>query len=213
MKKVFLIAPIALFTVLTSCEGETKTESAEVAEVAAVAEQVVSKDYVVNTLESTVEWQGEGVGHGHKGNLSVNAGKFKIENDKVVEGTVEIDMTSLTVTDIPVEEEENAKLVGHLTTEDFFNVAEFPTALLVITDGSDMNNIKANLTIKDVTEEITFALSSGRNVMVLLLNGIRSSVPIKLAIAFTKNSLFPKITDLSYLSKFTFLGMICTCPW
>ena len=117
MKKIFLIAPIALFTVLTSCEGETKTE---VTEVAVVAENVESKDYVVNTLESTIEWQGEGIGHGHKGNLSINEGTFNVENDAVLEGTIEIDMTSLTVTDIPAEEEDNAKLVGHLNDRRLF---------------------------------------------------------------------------------------------
>lgn len=200
MKKIFLIAPVALFTVLTSCEGETKAESTEVA---VVAEQVESKEYIVNTLESTVEWQGEGVGHGHKGNLSVNAGKFKIENDKVVEGTVEIDMTSLTVTDIPVEEEENAKLVGHLTTEDFFNVAAFPTALMVITDGSDMNNIKANLTIKDVTEEITFALSSAEENGLVTLTSTLKIDRTKFGVTYNSGNFFEDLGDYLIDDVFT----------
>jgi len=200
MKKIFLIAPVALFTVLTSCEGETKTE---VTEIAVVAEHVESKEYVVNAAESTVEWQGEGVGHGHKGNLSIIEGKFTIENDAVVQGSIEIDMTSLTVTDIPVEEEENAKLVGHLTTEDFFNVEAFPTAVLTITDGADMNNIKANLTIKDVTEEVTFALSSAEENGVITL---ASSIKIdrtKFGVTYNSGNFFEDLGDYLIDDEFT----------
>jgi len=192
MKKIFLIAPVALFTVLASCEGETKTE---VAEVAIVAEHVESKEYIVNALESTVEWQGEGVGHGHKGNLSINRGKFIIENDNVVAGTIEIDMTSLTVTDIPVEDEENAKLVGHLTTEDFFNVTTFPTAVLTITDGADMNNIKANLTIKDVTKEVTFALSSAENNGLITLTTSLKIDRTKFGVTYNSGNFFENLGD------------------
>ncbi len=200
MKKIFLIAPIALFTVLTSCEGETKTE---VTEVAVVAENVESKDYVVNTLESTIEWQGEGIGHGHKGNLSINEGTFNVENDAVLEGTIEIDMTSLTVTDIPAEEEDNAKLVGHLTTEDFFNVAAFPTAVLTITDGSDMNNIKANLTIKDVTEEITFALSSAEENGIITLTSSLKVDRTKFGVTYNSGNFFEDLGDYLVEDEFT----------
>ena len=200
MKKIFLIAPIALFTVLASCEGETKTE---ITEIAVVAENVESKDYVVNTLESTIEWQGEGVGHGHKGNLSINNGKFIIENDAISEGTIEIDMISLTVTDIPVEEEENAKLVGHLTSEDFFNVAAFPTAVLTITDGTDMNNVKANLTIKDVTEEITFALSSAEeNGLVTLTSSLKID-RTKFGVTYNSGNFFEDLGDYLIDDEFT----------
>jgi len=200
MKKIFLIAPVALFTVLTSCEGETKTETTEVA---VVAEQVESKEYKVNTLESTIEWQGEGVGHGHKGNLSINKGKFIIENDHVVDGAIEIDMTSLTVTDIPVEEEENAKLVGHLTTEDFFNVAAFPTAALTITDGSDMNNVKANLTIKEVTEEVTFALSSAEDNGVITLTTSLKIDRTKFGVTYNSGNFFEDLGDYLIDDEFT----------
>jgi polyisoprenoid-binding protein YceI len=200
MKKIFLIAPVALFTVLTSCEGETKSETTEIA---VVAENVVAKNYVLNTLESTIEWQGEGVGHGHKGNLSINKGKFIIENDAVTQGTLEIDMTSLTVSSIPAEEEENGKLVGHLTTGDFFNVAEFPTATLTITDGTDMNNIKANLTIKEVTDEVTFALSSAEENGVITLTSSLKVDRTKFGVIYSSGNFFEDLGDHLIDDEFT----------
>ena len=200
MKKIFLIAPVALFTVLTSCEGETKSETTEIA---VVAENVVAKNYVLNTLESTIEWQGEGVGHGHKGNLSINKGKFIIEHDAVTQGTLEIDMTSLTVSSIPAEEEENGKLVGHLTTGDFFNVAEFPTATLTITDGTDMNNIKANLTIKEVTDEVTFALSSAEENGVITLTSSLKVDRTKFGVIYSSGNFFEDLGDHLIDDEFT----------
>lgn len=204
MKKIFLIAPIALFTVLTSCEGETKTEeSVEITEVAVVAEDVVSKEYVVNTLESTIAWEGEGATHGQAGNLSISKGKFIIENDAVSEGKIEIDMTSLTVSSIPADSEDNAKLVGHLTTDDFFKVEEFPTASLVVTDGSDMNNVKANLTIKDVTEEITFALSSAEENGILTLTSSLKIDRTKFGVTFNSGNFFENLGDHLIHDEFT----------
>ena len=200
MKKIFLIAPIALFTVLASCEGETKKE---VAEVAVVAKNVVSKDYAVNTLESTIAWEGEGATHGQAGNLSIKEGKFTIENDAVLVGEIEIDMTSLTVSSIPADSEDNAKLVGHLTTDDFFKVAEFPTALLVVTDGSDMNNVKANLTIKDVTEEITFALSSAEANGVITLTSSLKIDRTKYGVTFNSGNFFENLGDHLINDEFT----------
>ena len=82
-----------------------------------------------------------------------------MENDVVTAGEIVIDMTSLLILDIE-DSVDNGKLYGHLTTGDFFSVAEYPTAKLVITDAADMSNVKANMTIKDVTEEITFSLST-----------------------------------------------------
>ena len=200
MKKIFLIAPVALFTVLTSCEGETKTEVAEIAVVA----EVISKEYTLNTLESVIAWEGEGATHGQAGNLSISSGNFTIENNSVVSGTVEIDMTSLTVTSIPAEEvEDNAKLVDHLTTGDFFDVTAFPTATLTITDGTDMNNVKASLTIKDVTEDITFALSSAEENGVITLISTLKIDRTKYGVTFNSGNFFENLGDHLINDEFT----------
>lgn len=200
MKKILLIAPVALFAVLASCEGETKTE---VAEVAVVAENVESKDYEINTLTSTIAWEGEGATHGQAGNLSATSGSFTIENDNVVSGTIEIDMTSLTVSSIPEGTEDNAKLVGHLTTGDFFDVTAFPKAILTITDGSDMSNVKANLTIKEVTEEITLALSTAEENGVVTLTSTLNIDRTKFGVTFNSGNFFENLGDHLINDEFT----------
>ena len=121
MKRVFLILPVALLAFATSCGGD-----AEVAEneVAVVAENVESKDYTISTTESLVEWSAEGATHGHNGTIGVQSGSFTMKEDKIEAGTIEIDMTSLVITDIE-DSTDNAKLYGHLTTEDFLMLLHF----------------------------------------------------------------------------------------
>lgn len=191
MKKVFLILPIALLAFATSCGGDAETETHTEA---IVAENVASKDYTVLTTESVVNWSAEGATHGHNGTIGIQSGSFSMKEDKIESGEIIIDMTSMIITDIE-DAEENAKLYGHLTTEDFFNIAEYTTATLVITDGSDMSNVKGNLTIKDVTEEITFSLSTADNNGKLTLTSKLSVDRTKYGITYNSGNFFENLGD------------------
>lgn len=73
-----------------------------------------------------------------------------------------IDMTTIEDSDLK-ESDDKAKLVGHLKSEDFFDVAKFPTAEIVIKavvlrdqqqhDGFT-HNLKGQLTIKKITHDV-----------------------------------------------------------
>jgi len=114
----------------------------------------------VNTTNSTVKWTGSKVASAHEGTINVQSGVLDFDHGLLVGGNFVIDMNSIKNTDIE-SEEYSAKLDGHLKNEDFFNVAEFPTAVLTITnakkkDGGDYY-ILADLTIKGKTNPITFS--------------------------------------------------------
>ena len=114
----------------------------------------------VNTTNSTVKWTGSKVASAHEGTINVQSGVLDFDHGLLVGGNFVIDMNSIKNTDIE-SEEYSAKLEGHLKNEDFFNVAEFPTAVLTITnakkkDGDDYY-ILADLTIKGKTHPITFS--------------------------------------------------------
>jgi polyisoprenoid-binding protein YceI len=115
-----------------------------------------SKTYVIST-DSTVNWACNGVGHGHHGSIQVKSGFVILEKNKLTQGEVIIDMRSLSNLDID-DSLTASKFVGHLLSKDFFVVNSYPTSKLVITDATDMSNVKGEMTIKDVTEEITFSL-------------------------------------------------------
>lgn len=70
-------------------------------------------------------------------------------------------MNSLKCTDIE-DSGYNAKLINHLKSEDFFNIAKYPVATLKITkvlkikNKSNAYNLTGNLSIKGITKAISF---------------------------------------------------------
>jgi len=112
----------------------------------------------VDKKASKITWKGEKVTGFHAGEISVSNGSLTIENGKLTGGSFEIDMNSITCTDL--QGEGAGKLVGHLKADDFFGVAKFPIAKFVVTKASWQggNNYKVvgNLTIKETTKEIKF---------------------------------------------------------
>jgi len=110
--------------------------------------------YRIDSKTSSVEWIATKItGKTHGGTVSVTEGGLQIEGNKVSGGKFTIDMNTINVTDL--EGGMKGKLEGHLKNEDFFHVDKFKTANLTII-GVDGDNIKGNLTIKGITNEVVF---------------------------------------------------------
>jgi polyisoprenoid-binding protein YceI len=117
----------------------------------------------VNTTESKVNWLAKKVTGQHEGYVKIKAGEITVEQNKLVGGTVIVDMTTLDATDL--QGEYHDKLVGHLKSNDFFGTETFNSAILVIKSATPIANAKvgennytivADLTIKGITKEVTF---------------------------------------------------------
>lgn len=115
--------------------------------------------FTVDNKASTVKWVGSKItGSSHEGTVSIKEGGLQIQEGKIVNGKFTIDMTSITVTDL--DGGMKGKLEGHLKNEDFFDVEKHKTAALVIT-GMESGNAKGSLTIKGITQEISFPVQMG----------------------------------------------------
>jgi polyisoprenoid-binding protein YceI len=119
----------------------------------------VADTYNVDTASSTVIWKGYKVTGQHTGTVKIKNGSLTWDAGKLTGGSFEIDMTSITCTDL--EGEYATKLVNHLKSDDFFGTAKYPTAKFVITkaipqDTKGNYKIVGNLTIKETTKEIKF---------------------------------------------------------
>ncbi len=135
--------------------------------VALLAMNVNAQKYTVDTNASKVTWLGEKIGGEHKGTIDLKSGEFSEKGNKIVSGTFVIDMTSIKDTDLD-DEGYRTKLEGHLKSDDFFGVAKYPTAKLVIKSAEAFKagkaKVKGDLTIKGKTNPIEFeVVKSGKS--------------------------------------------------
>jgi len=118
--------------------------------------------YSVDLEKSTVTWKGYKVTGSHEGNINVKTGGLEYTDGLLSGGAFEIDMTSITVTDLKGGTAD--KLVGHLSSEDFFGVEKYPTAKFVITNvspqGPGRYKVTGDLTIKETTKPVKFTATT-----------------------------------------------------
>lgn len=117
--------------------------------------------YKVDTAKSTVYWKGtKKIGSFHDGNIAIKEGTLHTDTNGIpVSATVVIDMTKITNLDLAADPEMQKKLVGHLSSDDFFNVAKYPTAKFQstsVTKQDDGYLVKGDLTIREKTNPIEF---------------------------------------------------------
>lgn len=143
---------LIVFVAFTSCKSNKPAEEVVVEE---VVEEGISGTFDIDTEASTLEWLGKKVTGEHFGSIKIQSGNFTLENNEVVGGIATVDMASITVEDVE-DAEMNAKLAGHLNSEDFFNTANFPTATVEFTQGATANELVGKLTIKGIANDITF---------------------------------------------------------
>jgi len=125
--------------------------------------------YKLQPQLSTLGWEGKAVTHGHNGTMQFTSGDLLVNGSQVVGGTVTVDMKTLKATDI-TDADNHAKFVGHMTSDDFFGVAKYPTSTFKITsvkpiagakaDG-DNATITGDMTIKGVTQSVSFPAKVG----------------------------------------------------
>ncbi|KJD34973.1 lipid-binding protein [Tamlana sedimentorum] len=163
MKKNLLsILCISILTLsVFSCKDKAKEAVTSEAEAVTMVE-AAAIEYTVNTDASSIAWKGFKPTGEHFGTISLKNGSINLKDGKITAGNFIIDMGSIVVDDIPAEEKSNAKLVGHLSNSDFFDVEKFPTATFEITgvtenDGKTL--LSGNLTLKEATNNVTFPIS------------------------------------------------------
>ncbi len=155
ISKILMIVAIGFAVV--ACKDKAKEANTSEAEAAAVAASSSDK-YLANVGESTIEWKGFKPTGTHTGTIAIESGLFTTSDGSIQSGTFLIDMTSIANTDMPVEAEGNAKIVGHLKSADFFDVEKFPSAAFEITGLKD-NVLSGNLTIKGTKNNISFPVT------------------------------------------------------
>lgn len=159
MKKVILIFAIVLIATSCKVDSKNKVETSDAEEVKTTVESI---SYSVDTENSSVTWKGFKPTGSHNGAISISEGTINVLENELVGGKFTIDMNTIVDLDMAVDNEYNAKLVGHLNSADFFDVEKFPTAMFEITKvvkTDSILNVSGNLTLKEITKNITIPVT------------------------------------------------------
>jgi polyisoprenoid-binding protein YceI len=155
----------------------------------------------VDTAKSSVKWLGKKVTGEHTGTINVKEGNLEVSNGKVTGGKVVIDMNSIADTDL-TDANWNAKLVGHLKSDDFFGVATYPTSELVITK-VEGTTFSGNLTIKGITNPIVFTATSSTAGKTTTYKGTLTIDRSKYNVKYGSKSFFENLGDKVIYDEFT----------
>ncbi len=148
---------------LTSCNNTESTETTEVAE-----EALPDGTLPLDLDASSVTWKGVMLGvKEHFGKVALTEATLNVADGKIAGGQFTVNLGAISPEDTVYNEEQTKdKLIGHLQSPDFFNVAEFPSATFEIT-GAGEGTVTGNLTIRGITHEETV-----KNVEVHTVGGV-----------------------------------------
>ena len=180
IKNLIVIAVITLFTVSFTTINNEKKE--------------------VKTDSSKVIWKGYKVTGSHEGTIAIESGSLIFDEEILTGGEFVIDMTTINTTDL--EGEYKGKLDGHLKSDDFFGVANHPTATLVFNDvtasGKNSYNVTGDLTIKGISNPIAFSMSVYGNKATVSLKVDRTKYDVR----YGSTSFFDGLKDKAIYDEF-----------
>jgi polyisoprenoid-binding protein YceI len=153
---------LALATVFALSQGALAATAKKTAADKAAANTTVSKTVAIDPAASALKWEGTKVTGKHNGTVQLKDGELVLEGNELKGGKFTIDMTS--IVDKDVEDPKNrAKLENHLKSDDFFDVAKYPTSTVKIKEAKSVPGfvgptfeVVADVTIKGKTNEVKF---------------------------------------------------------
>lgn len=162
--------------------------------------------YKVDTQKSVLNWNGKKVTGEHSGTIKLSDGVLVVDGGKLSGGTFTFDMNSIVNTDL-TDAGYNAKFIGHMKSEDFFNTAKFPTSTFKVTKvspkGGDAYDITGNMTIKGITNAVTFPATVKMTANSITADGKATLDRTKYDIRYGSKSFFENIGDKAIYDDFT----------
>ncbi len=161
-----LLKILFLFVLLTSSGWEGKNTSEKYSVIINQTQTVKPPKSAageqVDTKKSIIRWKGTKMMRTgkHEGTLKLKEGVLLFKEDILIGGYFIADMNSIEITDMPAHETIAIRnLTTHLKSD--FDVLQYPTSKFEITRVEYLNNymlkIRGNMTIKDVTRNISIS--------------------------------------------------------
>jgi polyisoprenoid-binding protein YceI len=169
-KTITLFSGITLALLIASCGNEQKPAEEATAATEATGEETA---YIISTdSTSHILWKGVMIGiKEHFGTLNFKDAKLTTKAGQLVGGNFTVDMNSIKPTDKNYDPKTGygvEKFISHITSPDFFDVANHPTATFIITSvngneatgtlnvrGKENTETVKNISVTEVDGEIT----------------------------------------------------------
>ena len=160
MRSSIINTTIIGLLLITGCSTKDKNSSKEVKVLSVIETKLNTGLYNVLEDSSQVLWECEWLGGAkHDGSVQLVSGSIDISETSDVNGKFIVDLNSMKCFDLK-NEFTNKKLIGHLKSDDFFDVANYPNAVLELVSGKNISGnefkFNGNLTIKGRTHPVTF---------------------------------------------------------
>ena len=160
MRSSIINTTIIGLLLITGCSTKDKNSSKEVKVLSVIETKLNTGLYNVLEDSSQVLWECEWLGGAkHDGSVQLISGSIDISETSDVNGKFIVDLNSMKCFDLK-NEFTNKKLIGHLKSDDFFDVANYPNAVLELVSGKNISGnefkFNGNLTIKGRTHPVTF---------------------------------------------------------
>jgi polyisoprenoid-binding protein YceI len=183
MKTKFLLTAMLVGSfAFISCTNAPESDEAKTTEAKDVSGDKTGETWKLNVSDSKIEWIGTKVSGYHTGNVPLKHGEVNVKNGEVTGGKFVMDIANMKVEGPKGSDTTaNNKLLGHLKSADFFDVAVHPEGTFELTgvkpyageavkDSVDPRQeeineykvtdpthlVSGNLTLKGVTKNIEF---------------------------------------------------------
>ena len=158
MKKFTPLILLAFSLLLAGCSNKANQIEISPENTKAI---LIDGTYRVDPEASTLYWEAFKAVGGHMGGISLKQGELVVQNEIPTQGSFVIDMASITNTDLE-NKAFRKNLVNNLKSDDFFSVADYPTAIFDITrvlpykgEGDYNFEIEGDLSLRGVTQPVT----------------------------------------------------------
>jgi polyisoprenoid-binding protein YceI len=118
-----------------------------------------TQQFNIANAQSIIEWTGKKVTGAHNGTIDIKEGALDLNNGQLAGGKFIIDIASIKILDV-TDPATNKQFAGHLASDDFFGVEQFPLATFEIATVAARTatnyHIAGDLTIKGITHPVDF---------------------------------------------------------
>lgn len=158
--------------------------------------------YKIDTAASQIGWKaGKKIGSFHNGDIKVKSGT--VETDKkgaVKAATVIVDMKTIGNEDLKENPDMHKKLVGHLSSDDFFAVEKHPEATFKLksitpkADAKDEYLATGDLTMIGQTKPVSFPVKIVKDKDTMTATGTVTIERLKWGLKYGSSSIFKSLT-------------------